>query len=120
MRNITGLLLKMTAVALSCVPPIVATLSYFPIWRKGGAVCVVSGLTLLLLLFSISPLLKLFGRLLKSPTSRGLWLAMFIIFFALSKIADQMVVISLVGYLGNLIGSLLWRISGRMTNEKQV
>ena len=117
MRNITGFLLKFTAVAFSTVPPVIATLSFFPLWRANGIFAVASGFTLLLLLFSLSPIIKLLKGLLKSPTSRTLWLVLFVIFFALSKIADEMVIISLVGYLGNLIASLLWRISGRMTNE---
>lgn len=118
-RGITGLFLKLTAIALSTLPPVIATLSYFPIWREGGALPVVSGFTLLLLLFSLSPLMKLITRLLKSPTSTGLWLCLFIIFFALSKIADEMVVISLVGYLGNLLASFIWRILRSVTNERQ-
>ena len=117
MRNITGILLKFTAVAFSTVPPVIASLSFFPLWRTNGISAVASGFTLLLLLFSLSPLLKLFTRLLKSPTSRTLWLVLFVTFFLLSKIADEMVIISLVGYIGNLIASLLWQISGRMKNE---
>lgn len=117
-RGFTGLLLKIIAVSLSTLPPVIATLSFFPLWRQGGTLAVVSGFTLLLLLFSLSPLIKLIGRLLKSPTSTGLWLCLFLIFFALSKIADEMVVISLVGYLGNLLASFIWRISGRVKNER--
>ena len=118
MRNISGLLLKLLALALSTVPPIIATLSYFPLWRSGGTVALASGFTLLLLLFSISPILKLLRRLLSSPTSRGLWFALFVIFFVLSKIADEMVVISLVGYLGNLSASLLWKLAGGNSDEE--
>ena len=117
MRNFTRLLLKLLAVALSCAPPVVATLSYFPGWRAGGVATVASGFTLLLILFSLSPLMKLFKRLLSSPTSRGLWLSLFVVFFALSKIADEMVVISFVGYIGNLLASLLWRIAGGGNEE---
>jgi hypothetical protein len=35
----------------------------------------------------------------------------------LSKIADEMVVISFVGYIGNLLASLLWRIAGGGNEE---
>ena len=116
MRNVTRLSLKFLAVCLSVVPPALATLSYFPLWREGGKLAVVSGFTLVLLLFSFAPLLKLFKKFLKSPTARELWLVLFIIFFALSKIADEMVVISLVGYLGNLLASLIWKATGRAKN----
>ena len=33
--------------------------------------------------------------------------------FALSRIADQMTVISLVGFIGNLIGAIIFRIAKR-------
>lgn len=119
-RGIKELTLKLFAVLFSTVPPIIATLSYFPLWCRSGAVTVISGLTLLLLLFSISPVIKLLRRYFASPTSRGLWFFTFVVFFALSKIADELVVISFVGYLGNLISSLLWRFSGRVKIEGQV
>ena len=118
MGNVTRLLLKFLAVCLSCVPPAVVTLSYFPLWREGGAAALVSGFTLVLLLFSFTPLFKLFKSFFKAPTARGLWLALFIIFFALSKIADEMVVISLAGYLGNLLASFIWRAAGRVNNGR--
>lgn len=116
MRNVTRLSLKFLAVCLSTVPPAAATLSYFPLWREGGRVAVVSGFALVLLLFSFAPLLKLFKKFFKSPTARELWLVLFIVFFALSKIADEMVVISLVGYLGNLLASFIWKATGRVKN----
>ena len=119
MRRRTGsVILKFIAVALSTLPPILATLSYFPIWKKGGGVAVISGFALLLILVSLSPLIKLLRRIFASPTSTTVWFVIFLLFFTLSKIANEMVVISLVGYLGNLFASLLWRISERGKNEE--
>ena len=117
-RGLAAMTLKVSALLLSCAPPIAATLSYFPVFRKGGAVALISGFTLLLLLISISPIIKLLKRFFASPTMTGVWFIIFILFFALSKIAEEMVVISLVGYLGNLSASILWRIAeGRKREE---
>ncbi|MBQ7333534.1 MAG: hypothetical protein IJW38_04210 [Clostridia bacterium] len=117
-RGFCELILKFTAVCLSVVPVSLATISYFPIWKKEGAVSMLSGFTLLLLLFSIIPLIKLFKKYFTSPTATNMWFIFFLVFFALSKIADEMVVISLVGYLGNLLASLIWKLSGRVRGER--
>ena len=112
------IILKLLAVIFSTVPPILATLSYFPVFKAGGAVALISGFSLLLLLISISPLIKLLKRFFSSPTVTGVWFIIFILFFALSKIADEMVVISLVGYLGNLLASFVWRASEGRSREE--
>ena len=116
-REIFRLALKVTALISATVPVIIATLSYFPLWREKGGLTVLSGFTLLLLLLAIVPLIKLLTRLLNSPTATTMWLVLFLTFFVLSKIADEMVVISFVGYLGNLAASFLWRFSGRLKRE---
>jgi hypothetical protein len=49
-----------------------------------------------------------------------IWLMLFIVFFAIEKIADKCVIISLVGLLGNLAGALLFKITdrrGRISSE---
>jgi hypothetical protein len=104
--------LKALAVLVSTLPPIAATLTYFPLWRNHGTAALVSGFTLILLLLGIVPLIKLFKRLFSAPSATLLWLSVFIIFFLLSKIADEMVVISFVGFTGNLSGDFLWRLGG--------
>ena len=116
-RGFLRIALRISAVLLSVIPPIWATLSYFPIWRGRGTIAMLSGFTVILLLISIVPLLRLIRRFFKSPTATTMWFILFLIFFALSKIADEMVVISLFGYLGNLSASFLWRISGGIRHE---
>jgi len=116
-RGLIGIALKTLALLLSTVPVAAATLSYFPLWRKEGSLAMISGIVLFLLLLSAVPLIKLIKRYFASPTATTMWFLMFIIFFALSKIADEMVVISLVGYLGNLAASFLWRLSGGVKRE---
>ena len=41
------------------------------------------------------------------------WTApLFVLFFVLSKIADEMTVIAFVGFVSNLLGALLFKLSG--------
>lgn len=110
-----GYLLKALGLVLSVLPPTLATLSYFPIWIAEGGEFVASGLSLLLLLVSFLPLWNLIKRLLASPSVFTVWLIAFIAFFALSRIADEMTVISFIGFIGNLLGAICYRAAKRYT-----
>ena len=55
------------------------------------------------------PLFKLVRRALSSPSAQMAWFAVFVIFFMLSRIADEMTVISFVGFVGNLVGAILFK-----------
>ena len=46
-----------------------------------------------------------------------MWLVSFLIFFCLSRIADEMTVISFVGFVGNLIGALFFHLGRRERSE---
>lgn len=91
---------------LCVVPPALCTLNYFPLWREMGyESCIAGGVALLLALCAV-PFYKLIRRWLESFSSYIMWLLLFLLFFVLSKIADQMTVISLVGFIGNLLGAV--------------
>ncbi len=116
--SFANLALHFLGFSFCILPPIIATLSYFPFWTEGGAEHSVAGGCALLLVISMYPLYKLARRALASFASYFLWLVMFVIFALLSKIADQMTVISFVGFLGNLIGAVCFNIAKRMKYEK--
>ena len=46
-----------------------------------------------------------------------MWLIAFILFLSLSRIADEMTVISFVGLISNLIGSLIFKLARRYGKE---
>ena len=83
---------------------------------------VLSGFALILLLLSFVPLFKLVKKMLESPAAHTMWLICFILFFCLSKIADEMTVISFVGFVSNLIGAAIFKLADRRIgeNEKQI
>ncbi len=97
--------------AVSVIPAALAILSYFPIWIERGNGALFSGLTFLLLLIASVPLWKAIKRILSSPSAPILWFILFIAFYSLSKIADEMTVISFIGFVSNLIGALLFKLS---------
>jgi hypothetical protein len=112
-------LIYLSALAVSILPVTVAILSYFPVWRAMGGEYLLSGLTLCLILLALIPGFKALRALLRSPAAYMIWAMVFLLFFSLSKIGDQMTVIAFVGTLSNLIGAILFKISGVGNNGKK-
>ncbi len=106
---------------LCTLPPLIAALSFFPFWLDYGSVKLVSGFTLLLCLLAHAPLIKWIEKILRSGASYVMWLIIFVCFFVLESIAYEMTVISFVGFVGNLAGACLFKLSERYggKDEKQ-
>ena len=99
---------------ISVVPVLVAILSYFPEWqeRKNGSL--MAGFVLLLILLALVPLFNVIKAALRTPSAKALWFIMFVLFFALSRIADEMTVISFVGFVTNLVGAIFFKAAERV------
>lgn len=98
---------------LCIVPPAVCTLNYFPLWREVGYESCIAGGTALILALCIIPIYKLIRKGLDSFSSYMVWLLLFLLFFGMSRIAEQMTVISFVGFIGNLLGAVCFRFARR-------
>ena len=110
--TIKSIFLRVIGLVLCVIPVSVAVLSYFPAWRAEGGEVLLSGTTLLLLCMAAVPLYKLISAKLRSPAAYTLWLIAFILFFLLSNIAEEMVVISFTGFVGNLLGAIAFKLAG--------
>jgi hypothetical protein len=106
-------LLKDTALLIDVGAPLVATMNYFPIWVNRSAESTVSGLFLFFAILCAIPLLKYFKRFIKSPSAPVMWGLLFATFLALRSILDEMVVISFVGFVANIIGLVLFKYAER-------
>ena len=112
-----SLALHLAGFSLCILPPAICTLTYFPLWKEVGYESCIAGGTALLLVLCASPIFKLLKKAFTSYSSYVVWLLLFLLFFALSKIADQMTVISLVGFIGNLLGTVCFSIA-KWVNER--
>ena len=101
------------------IPVVVAILSYFPLWLAREDASVLSGLAVLLITAALVPMYKYLGSILRSPSASLMWFAVFIVFLFLSKIANEMTVISFVGFTTNLIGSLFFKFAKRYDKEEE-
>lgn len=115
-----SIILRALGVLVSVLPPALAVISYFPVWCAAGGEYVVSGFVLLLLLLSAMPLFNLIKRLLASPAVWVMWLVAFIVFFSLSRIAEEMVIISFVGFVSNVIGAILFKLAAGGDRNEQL
>lgn len=113
---------------ICCTVPVISTIIlYFPIWRDRSAAAALSGFTLLLILMALAPMFSTVKSILRSPAAYTMWFISFIAFFLLSKIADEMTVISFVGFISNLVGAFFLKAAkrggrpeGEIHNERQV
>lgn len=112
------IILSSLGVLFSTIPPALATLCFFPLWISKGSTAVLCGFTLLILVACALPAYKTLKRLLHSPASYTLWLVFFVAFLLLSKIADEMTVISFVGFISNLVGALFFKLSEKERTEE--
>lgn len=112
--KIKAIILRTVGLIFCTLPVIGAIFSYFPLWKERGAESVLSGFTLLLLLASLVPFFNVIKKALRSPAAHTMWFIAFVFFFVFSKIADEMTVISFVGFLGNLIGALFFKLSNKV------
>lgn len=102
----------------STLPPFFATVNYFPIWSGRGGSAMLSGMAALLLLLCFAPLFRLIRERLKTPSAPIIWLAVFLAFFILAEIADEMKVIAFIGLVGNLIGAFFFRLAKRAERKE--
>ena len=107
------LLLTAAGLLFSTIPPLWATLAYFPIWNSKGGGAMLSGMTVMLILISFTPLFNLVKKHFKTPSAPILWFVIFVAFFVLARIADEMKVISFAGFIGNVIGAFFFRLAKR-------
>ena len=114
-RGLFRILFSFLGLAFCIVPVVICILKYFPVWTARGGETIFSAITLILVAIAAVPLFSFIKRILRSPASYTVWLVFFIFFFLVSRIAEEMVVISFVGFISNLVGAVFFKISKRFS-----
>ena len=107
------LLFSALGLIISIIPVAVSIFSYFPIWVAREDASIISGLSLVLTVLALVPFYRHVREYLRSASAPLMWFIIFAVFFMLSKIAKEMTVISFVGFVSNLIGSLFFKLAKR-------
>lgn len=98
-------------IIFSVIPVSVSIFSYFPLWVGREDASILSGISLILMLAALVPCFRYIKTAISSASAPVMWFVIFITFFLLSKIADEITVIAFVGFLGNLIGAVFFRLA---------
>ena len=120
MKNNNGFakfILHIAGLLVCVLPPVICTLSYFPLWISCGGDQMISGGVALLIILAALPFYKFLQKRLESAASYIIWLIIFLFCFLMEKIIDQVTVISFVGLVSNLVGALLLKIGERFNKE---
>ncbi|MBE6644637.1 MAG: hypothetical protein E7612_04565 [Ruminococcaceae bacterium] len=111
-------LFTLIALAVSILPVSAVILTYFPIWAERGGATVLSGFSLLLMFMAAVPAVRFFKKIIASPSAPLIWFISFVLFFSLSRIAEDMTVISFVGFISNLVGAVFFKLADRYTESE--
>ena len=104
-------LLRLAGFLFSVLPPLLATVEYFPIWVQGGGKTALSGAVFFCLLLSAAPLLKALHHRLHSPSIPLLFGFIWGFLTLFRRIIDGVIAVCFFGMLGNLVGVLLFRLA---------
>ena len=111
------LLFNALGLLISTVPVSIAILSYFPIWAHRGDSSILSGVSLVLIAIASIPFYKHIRNALRSASVPLMWFFSFLVFLLLSRIADEMTVISFVGFVTNVVGALFFKQAKKYSPE---
>ena len=109
--------LQIAGYALCVLPPVLATLEFFPLWVTNGEKGL-SALSLLLLAVSAVPLWRAYRRYVKNPSALLLWLALFLSLTAFRSIIDEIRCIALIGLASATPGTLCFFFAKRIKDKK--
>ena len=111
------LLFNALGLFFSVIPVCVSIFSYFPIWVHREDASILSGLALMLIAAALVPFYRYVRRALASASAPLMWFILFVAFLLLSRIADEITVIAFVGFVSNMLGTVLFRIARAGTDE---
>ena len=115
-----GNIIYYVGLAVSIVAPLIAAATQFPVWTENVEPTQIGGMFVFVAILCMIPLFNHFKIALKSPSSAMLWTIMFVVTWALSKIIKQIVIVSLVGMISNIVGAILCGIGNHLRRPRGV
>lgn len=112
-------LFKILGFLFCIVPPLVVTVIKYPLWSasKGATLSVVS---VILIVLCCIPFKKYIKEVWKNPSAWQMWLFIFLADVILENIAQMTKIISLVGFISSIIGSIMFQLSKRYETRETV
>lgn len=119
MDKVKYTVLTILGAVLCIAPPVVATFMYFPLWVATSSSATVSGLSLILILVSIIPIIRIVKKIIETPSIPIVWAIICVFCFAFKSIIDQVLVISFVGTLSSLAGMFIFWLRKKGAKEEK-
>ena len=104
------IIFNIVALITCIVPPMAATLYYFPVWFERSSDAAVSGISIMLLLICVIPLIRHIRQIFRNPSAKLIWFIGLLLFWMLESIVHEMIIICGVGFISNCAGSILYKI----------
>ena len=102
------ILFKVLGFVFCILPPLLAALDQFPLLTTAGKL---SMAFVFVAALCVIPLYKYIKVLLKSPSAWVMWLVVFIFCASLRIIIDEFYIISLIGFVGSIIGAAFFKLA---------
>ena len=107
------------AMLVCTIPPALATLSYFPLWREAtGGARTALGTLLLLSLAVLLPLWRFIAPRLRQPAPMIMWAILFTVFYLIKDIVANLTVIAFWGMVSSALATALFALSAYLKPSK--
>ena len=112
-----GIFIRIIALCISVIPPVLATLLCFPMWLEQGSSKTVSGLCLVMTLLCALPFIRQIKEYFRSPSVVVLWAVLCVIMTLVRNIIDEMLIVSYVALISNSAGALVYKLTALKKEE---
>lgn len=105
---------------LCVIPPVIATLEYFPLWFSCSETAI-SAISAMLIALCCLPFVKQIKAYFKgTPASWVIWLVIYILVAVFNKLAHGVETVAFIGTLSNLLGGCIFRIEKHLKRKEGV
>ena len=118
-RRLYRALFNLLGISFCTIPVFLSIILYFPLWIRSDSGRFISGFCVLLLSLAALPLYRYIRKRLSDIPAYTIWLILFLICLIATRIIDELTVIALVGFLGNLIGALFFKAGERILKRNE-
>lgn len=119
-KTTKGHILYYAGLLVSVVAPLVAAATQFPVWTEEVEGGQIGGMFVFVAILCMIPVFNHLKITLKSPSSPLFGIIFFVIVWAFSKIINELLVVSLVYMIANIIGATMCAVGNKLRYGKWI
>lgn len=117
-KTCKGHILYYTGLVVSVVAPLIAAATQFPVWTEEVEGGQIGGMFVFIAILCMIPVFNHLKITLKSPSSPLFGIIFFVIVWAFSKIINELLVVSLVYMIANVVGATMCAVGNKLRYGK--